>query len=93
MASKRRSIAFGMLLTASIVSIGACGSTQKQDNDSFYTSEEYEQNRPEPEPPPDPCRAEGGEPRDCKANEDCCEGYVCSLDPERSRVRRYCLEG
>jgi len=27
----------------------------------------------------------------CQANNDCCKGYVCGFDPERSRVQRYCL--
>lgn len=27
----------------------------------------------------------------CTANNDCCKGYVCGFDPERSHVQRYCL--
>jgi len=27
----------------------------------------------------------------CQSNNDCCSGYVCGFDPERSRVQRYCL--
>jgi hypothetical protein len=27
----------------------------------------------------------------CQSNSDCCKGYVCGFDPERSRVQRYCL--
>jgi hypothetical protein len=34
-----------------------------------------------------------GQPKECKSNEDCCQGFSCSLDPERSRIVRYCLEG
>lgn len=29
--------------------------------------------------------------RKCSVDQDCCEGYGCSLDPARSRVQRYCL--
>lgn len=29
--------------------------------------------------------------RACTVDQDCCKGYGCSLDPERSRVQRYCL--
>lgn len=29
--------------------------------------------------------------RKCSVDQDCCDGYGCSLDPERSRVQRYCL--
>jgi hypothetical protein len=76
--------AFGLLAAA-------CGGAQKtEEQPEFYSSKEYEENKP---PPPDPCREASGEPRECKANEDCCEGFVCSLDPERSRIRRYCIEG
>jgi len=28
--------------------------------------------------------------RACTASEDCCKGFVCGFDPERSRVQRYC---
>ena len=34
-----------------------------------------------------------GEPRQCKSNEDCCEGFSCAFDPGRSHVIKYCLEG
>jgi len=27
----------------------------------------------------------------CQANNDCCKGYLCGFDPERSHVQRYCL--
>lgn len=27
----------------------------------------------------------------CSSNNECCKGYVCGFDPERSRVQRYCL--
>ncbi len=73
--------------------IGACAGDQAEQKETFYTSEEYEQNRPEPEPPPDPCMAEDGEPRQCSSNEDCCEGFQCGFDPQRSRVVRYCMGG
>jgi len=26
----------------------------------------------------------------CQSNSDCCKGYACGFDPERSRVQRYC---
>jgi hypothetical protein len=31
--------------------------------------------------------------RTCVGNSDCCDGYSCGFDPERSRVQRYCLRG
>jgi len=27
----------------------------------------------------------------CVSTTDCCKGYACGFDPERSRVQRYCL--
>ncbi|GMV19402.1 MAG: hypothetical protein AMXMBFR56_76260 [Polyangiaceae bacterium] len=39
------------------------------------------------------CADSSGEAKQCTTNEECCAGYVCSLDPERSHVTRYCLEG
>lgn len=39
-----------------------------------------------PAPPTGAC-----DDRACTVDQDCCKGYGCSLDPERSRVQRYCL--
>jgi hypothetical protein len=30
--------------------------------------------------------------RSCVASNDCCGGYECGFDPERSKVQRYCLK-
>jgi len=27
----------------------------------------------------------------CQSNSDCCKGYACGFDAERSHVQRYCL--
>ena len=27
----------------------------------------------------------------CQSSSDCCKGYACGFDPERSHVQRYCL--
>jgi len=27
----------------------------------------------------------------CQSTTECCKGYACGFDPERSRVQRYCL--
>jgi hypothetical protein len=83
-----------LVLLASFGLIAAsCGGAQTKEETPFYSSKEYDENAPPPPKPDDPCMAKGGEPRDCAGNEDCCEGFVCSIDPERSRIRRYCLEG
>ena len=39
-----------------------------------------------PAPPTGAC-----DDRACSVDQDCCKGYGCALDPERSRVQRYCL--
>jgi len=39
-----------------------------------------------PPPPTGAC-----DDRACVASEDCCKGFACGFDPERSRVQRYCL--
>lgn len=29
--------------------------------------------------------------KSCSINAECCDGYVCGFDPDRSHVQRYCL--
>lgn len=41
----------------------------------------------------DPCMGSGGEPMRCTSDEDCCKGMDCGLDPDQSRIYRYCLGG
>ena len=39
-----------------------------------------------------PTEASGScDDRSCVASQDCCGGYQCGFDPERSKVQRYCL--
>lgn len=76
----------GMLLAALAL---ACASAPKNENESFYTSAEWEENAPEPD---DPCRGKSGAPLECRSDDECCDGFVCTIDPERSRIRRFCIE-
>jgi hypothetical protein len=40
----------------------------------------------------DPIEASGScDDRSCVSASDCCKGYQCAFDPERSKVIRYCL--
>ena len=40
----------------------------------------------------DPIEASGTcDDRSCVSASDCCKGYQCAFDPERSKVIRYCL--
>jgi hypothetical protein len=44
--------------------------------------------------PPDPASSPAGESCAdvaCESSTDCCKGYDCGFDPDRSRVQRYCL--
>jgi hypothetical protein len=80
-------------LTITVALLAAsCGSAPKKSEAPIQTQtvEEFDKNKP---PPDDPCYGQGGEPFECKEASDCCKGFSCSLDPERSHVRRYCLEG
>ena len=41
----------------------------------------------------EPTEASGAcDDRQCVADQDCCKGYGCSFDPERSKVQRYCVK-
>ena len=77
----------------------ACSGGQAKTDPSALTLEEFEQNSEEAEgPPPDPtdnpddfavdeCSTE------CLSDDDCCDGYYCGKDPERSQRKDYCLPG
>jgi|SoiMetStandDraft_5_1073268.scaffolds.fasta_scaffold500596_1 hypothetical protein len=85
--------AVGLVAFAAILATlsSSCASTQKKETPiQTQTVEEYEANTPEPD---DPCLGTGGNPVECTDASDCCKGMVCSLDPDRSHVRRYCLSG
>ena len=50
------------------------------------SAEPSEGNRP-------PTEASGTcDDRSCVSSSDCCKGYQCGFDPERSKVTRYCLQ-
>lgn len=39
------------------------------------------------------CADSSGEAKQCATTAECCKGFVCGLDPGKSHVTRYCLEG
>lgn len=82
-------VAAGLFVSAA--GIAACASKPESKDKGFMTYEEYKANAPEPDPPPDPCRESDGSPRPCSDSSECCDGHTCGLDPDRSRVQRYCL--
>jgi hypothetical protein len=67
----------------------AC-SSKPAEKEPIMTVDEFERNTPEPD---DPCVQGSGEPHECETNDDCCKGMVCTRDPSRSHVKRYCLDG
>jgi len=85
-------VTLAALATAVAALSASCASAPKKEEKPIQTQtvEEFEQNTP---PPDDPCYGSGGEPIECDEAADCCKGFACSLDPDRSRIRRYCLEG
>lgn len=84
----RRVRALALLGVLAAIAVSCASAPQKKDDQPWPES-----TRSDYEHADDPCKEKGGAPRQCQADQDCCEGYVCSLDPERSRVMRYCLEG
>lgn len=59
------------------------------DESSEATSASREAND---EPERAPSEASGScDDRTCVSTTDCCNGYQCGFDPERSKVMRYCL--
>jgi hypothetical protein len=80
------------------VAVFACGGSQPKTDSSALTLEEFEEGQEEageerpasaldetPEPGADECRTE------CRSEEDCCEGYYCGKDPERSHRLDFCM--
>jgi hypothetical protein len=93
MITNRTRMSLGVLLAAGVLA-ASCGSPQTKKEDTFYTSEEYEKNQTsEPPSSNDPCKAKGGEPAECRNQEDCCPGYECGYDPDRSKILKFCLQG
>ena len=86
-----RALTLAALVTTVAAFSASCASAPKKEEPiQTQTVEEFERNTP---PPDDPCYESGGEPRECDEAADCCKGFDCSVNPERSHVRRYCLEG
>jgi hypothetical protein len=90
---------FAAAVTSMVVT-AACGySTPKEPEASGNSTEAppppKEESTSEAAPPADeapPAPPTGAcDDRACSVDQDCCKGYGCALDPERSRVQRYCL--
>jgi hypothetical protein len=86
-------------VTSMVVTV-ACGYSTPQEpaasgNSVEAPAPQKEESTSEPTPPADdapPAPPTGAcDDRACSVDQDCCKGYGCALDPERSRVQRYCL--
>jgi hypothetical protein len=85
----RRAVGIVVGLGAPLVLAISCASAPQKKQDEAWpaaTRNDYQHEE-------DPCLGEGGEPVHCTGNDECCKGFVCSLDPGRSRIIRYCLQG
>ena len=94
----------GVVLAASSVwLLSSCRYSEAREPEVVPTKSETSPSKPDDEPAP-ASRADGPaesaapaegtscEDQTCVGNEDCCKGYGCAFDPERSRVQRYCLK-
>ena len=88
---KRSKHRFGtlFLLTAATALVVSCASGPEKKKDDWPSATREDFGRP----PTDPCDGKDGKPVECTSNDACCKGYVCTLDPERSRVVHYCIQG
>lgn len=93
MQSTRHWLAGSLLLGAWIGFGVSCGGAQQVAEAPKAPAEVAKPADEAPEPAPSGCADSTGEAKQCTTNEECCAGFVCSLDPERSHVTRYCLEG
>lgn len=81
------------------VIVAACSGSQAKTDPSALTLEEFEKNSESTEkPPPDPTDNPSESSKDecsveCLSDKDCCDGYYCGKDPERSQRKDYCLPG
>jgi hypothetical protein len=77
------------IVTVFVLSFFACATTPKQSDEPEMTPASSDST---PVPSTEyGCATDDGEPLECTTSDECCSGYVCSVDPGRSRVRRYCL--
>ena len=77
------------LFTVILVSCASTPAPKAEDKEQAWP----ESKRTDWENKDDPCKEKSGEPRSCQGDQDCCKGFTCTLDPERSRIARFCIEG
>lgn len=90
-------------VVATVVSSAACSYSQPKPSETGESTEVTPPPKEEPSSESsaeEPSASEEDAPaaptgacddRKCSVDQDCCDGFGCSLDPARSRVQRYCL--
>jgi|AAFX01.1.fsa_nt_gi hypothetical protein len=67
----------------------ACAGDQSKVNDPYMKPEERPKEQAIGEAPQ--CLDEKDKPVDCAEDKDCCEGFVCGIDPEVSHSVKHCI--
>jgi hypothetical protein len=82
-----------------LTTFAACNGGLPASDPTSMTLEEYEESSDDmTEPPRDPAANPDQQAMDecsaeCLSSDDCCEGYYCGKDPQRSHRKDYCLPG
>jgi hypothetical protein len=84
-----------LLLSLALVACAEHPSGEAKAGNDVPTTPEHEGDgaAPAKAPTPDSPATAGESCGDvaCESSSDCCKGYSCGFDPERSHVQRYCL--
>ena len=79
------------ILASLVVGLAAaCGGSQQNKESKPPRLEEVNIDAVDTGSPPK-CTDESGDPRECMADSDCCDGFYCGIDPEGSTRIRTCL--
>ncbi len=85
---KRLVVTCAFAAIASLV-VTACGSDQKKVEDPYLPPTERPDERAVGGAPE--CVDENNDPARCSEDGDCCDGFVCGIDPELSSRIKHCI--
>lgn len=97
----KSTIGVAVLVVQAALMTVSCRYSEAKDPELVNTKSESPPSKPDTAPaheaegPSDPPAAATGDTCDdqsCAGSEECCKGYACGFDPERSKVQRYCLK-
>jgi hypothetical protein len=89
---KHHWLAGSLVLGLGVFGISCTGASQETPEPATPTEVAKPAERA-PAPPAGECSDNQGEPKQCTMTEECCSGFVCTMDPGRSHVTRYCEQG